>query len=85
MPSRPLVRQEREHQVLQEPSRRIDSHVDPARRVAGLLEKDGVAGEFADVDWDVQALAGEDAVHDRDVLVGGAGAAAYGDDQDAGL
>lgn len=83
--SGPLIRQEREHQVLQEPPGRIYGHVDPARCVAGLLEEDGVASEFADVDWDVQALAREYAVHDWDVLVRGTGAAAYRDNQDAGL
>lgn len=62
-----------------------DGHVDAACRVAGLLEEDGVAGEFADVDGDVEPLAGEDGVHDGNVLVRGTGGAADGDDEDAGL
>lgn len=59
--------------------------VDAAGGVGGLLEEGGVAGELEDVDGDVQALAGEDAVHDGDVVVGGVGGAAEGDDEDAGL
>lgn len=85
VPSRPLIREEREHEVLQESAGRGYRHVDPACGVAGLLEEDSVTGELADVDGDVQALAGEDSVHDRDVLVCGVGAAADGDDEDAGL
>lgn len=52
-----------------------------ARRVGCLLQKDGVAGYFADVDGDLEALACEDAVHERDVLV--REVAADGEDEDA--
>ena len=51
--------------------------------VASLLQEDGVAGDFADVDGDAEALAGEDGVHDGDVLVGEV--AGYGEDKDAGV
>lgn len=85
VPPGALVGQKREHEVLQESLRVRDGHEDPAGCVAGLLEKDGVAGELADVDGDAETLAGEDAVHDRDVLVCGVGGAADGDDEDARL
>ena len=80
-----LVWKEGHHEVLEEAAGFGKGHVDPLCGVGGLLEEDGVAGEFADVDGDVEALAGEDAVHYGDILMGGAGGAADGDDEDAGL
>ena len=70
--ARRLIRQVRHHQVLQQALFLLGGggDVDAAGGVGGLLQEDGVAGEFQDVDWDVQALAGEDRVHDRDVLRG---------------
>lgn len=53
------------------------------RRVGRLLQKHRIARDLADVDGDLQPLAGEDAVHERDVLVGEI--AADGEDQDARL
>lgn len=80
---RRLVRQIRHHEVLQQTlfllCRRRDVHA--PRGVGGLLQKDGVAAEFEDVDRDVQALTGEDGVHDRDVLR--CEVAGDGDDEDA--
>ena len=38
------------------------------RGVGGLLQEGVRAGEFQDVDGDAEALAGEDGVHDGDVL-----------------
>jgi len=69
-PPRALVREIRHHEVLQDACflGRGRRNVDAARRVGGLLQKHRVAGEFEDVDCDVGALAGEDAVHDGDVL-----------------
>lgn len=72
-----LVREEAEHEILEEAGWvGCDGDVDAAGGVGGLLEECGVAGELYDVDGDVEALAGEDAVHYGDVVVGGVGGAA---------
>ncbi len=55
--------------------------VGPVRGVARLLQEYGVAGDFGDVDGDAQTLAGEDGVHDLDVLAGQV--AGDGEDEDA--
>lgn len=55
-----LVRQEAEHQVLQQPARVREGDVDSGCGVRGLLQEDGVAGYFADVDGDGEALAWEE-------------------------
>lgn len=52
-----LVRQEAEHQVLEEAARVRERDVGASGGVGGLLEEDGVAGYFADVDGDGEALA----------------------------
>ena len=52
-----LVGQEAEHEVLQEAARVGEADVGAAGSVGGLLEEDGVAGEFGDVDGDLEALA----------------------------
>ena len=85
MPAGALVGQKRHHQVLQQAAGFVEGDVDTLSGVGGLLQEDGVAAELAHVDGDVQSLAGEDAVHDGDVLVRGVGGAADGDDQDARL
>lgn len=57
--------------------------VGPARGVGRLLQEHGVPGNFEDVDGDREALAGEDGVHDRDVLL--RQITRNGEDQDAGV
>ena len=52
-----LVGQEAEHEVLEEAARVGEGDVGAAGGVGGLLEEDGVAGYFADVDGDCEALA----------------------------
>lgn len=65
--------------------------IDAFRSVGSLLEKDGRGGggvwegNLADVDRDGEALAGEDAVHDRDILVGDVGGRGDGEEKDARL
>ena len=54
----------------------------PPRGIARLFEEGGIAGEFCDADWDLEALAGEDCVCEGDVL--GAQGAGEGDEEDAG-
>lgn len=53
------------------------------RGVGGLLQEDGVACDFADVDGDGEALAGEYGVHYGDVLRGEI--AGDGEDEYAGV
>lgn len=48
----------------------IQLDVRPVRSVARLLQEHGIAGDFGNVDGYVQTLAGEDGVHDLDVLAG---------------
>lgn len=64
-----LIRQEAEHEILKQPTRVREGDVGAMGGVGGLLEEYGVAGYFADVDGDGEALASEDSVHDGDVLV----------------
>lgn len=52
-----LVRQEAEHEVLEQAARVRGRDVGAAGRVGGLLQEDGVAGYFADVDGDGETLA----------------------------
>ena len=52
-----LVGEEAEHEVLEEAARVGEADVGAPGGVGGLLEEDGVAGEFADVDGDLEALA----------------------------
>ena len=65
--------------------------VDAFRSVGGLLEKDGRGGGgvwegyLADVDRDGEALTGEDAIHDRDILVGDVGGRGDREKKDARL
>lgn len=49
--------------------------------VGCLLQEDGVAGNFCNVDGNAKTLAGEDGVHDGDVLV--REVAANGENEDA--
>ena len=60
----------------------LQLHVHAFGGVGRLLQEYGVAGDFADVDGDAEALGGEDGVHDGDVL--GCEVAADGQDEDAG-
>ena len=68
-----------------------DGDVDPLGGIAGLLQEDsrggGLAGknELADIDWDAEALAGEDRVHDGNVLVRKIGRGGEGEEEDARL
>ena len=57
VPPAALVRQEAEHQVLEEAARVGERDVGASGGVGGLLEEDGVAGYFADVDGDGETLA----------------------------
>lgn len=68
---RGLVGKVGEHEILEETRSRlfVQRHVNPTRGVSGLLEEDGIASKFEDVDGDAETLAGEDGVHDGDVLV----------------
>lgn len=52
-----LIGQEAEHEVLEQAARVREGDVGAARGVRGLLEEDGVAGYFAYVDGDGEALA----------------------------
>ena len=52
-----LVGQEAEHEVLQQAARVGEGDVGAVGRVRGLLQEDGVAGYFADVDGDRETLA----------------------------
>ena len=52
-----LVGQEAEHEVLEQAARMRERDVGASGCVGGLLEEDGVAGYFADVDGDCEALA----------------------------
>ena len=61
----------------------LELHVHATRRIRGLLQKDGIAGDFADVDWNRLTLGGEDVVHQRYVLRGEI--TAHREDEDAGL
>lgn len=81
--SSPLIREKAHHEILQETLRGFEFDVDTLRGIGRLLEKHGVARDFADVDWDREALGGKDAVHQRDVL--GSQVAADAEDEDAGL
>ena len=68
-----------------------DGDVDAARGVGGLLQEDGRGGGLGgegdgeDVDWDAEALAREDGVHNRDVLVGEVGTGGGAEEEDPGL
>ena len=68
-PSTSLVRQKAHHQVLQQPAGVLQLDVGAARGVGRLLQENGVASDFGDVDGDAEALAGEYGVHDRNVLM----------------
>ena len=83
VPPAALVWEEAHHQILQEALRVFELDVRPARGVGRLLQEYSIACDLADVDRDTQALGGEDAVHDRDVLVGEV--AGDGEDEDTGL
>ncbi len=48
----------------------IQLDIRPVRRVVGLLQEHGIAGDFGDVDRYAQTLAGEDGVHDLYMLAG---------------
>lgn len=52
-----LVGQETEHEVLEQAARVGEGDEDAVGGVGGLLQEDGVAGDFADVDGDGEALA----------------------------
>lgn len=88
---RGLGGQERHHQVLQKSAggRVAEGNVDTPSGIARLLQEHGGAGpgsgdgNLADVDGDGEALAGEDGVHDGDVLVGEVVGGADGDEEDA--
>lgn len=78
------VREVGEHEVLEETGVGGgvgEGGVNSACSVGGLLEESGRAGEFEDVDWDRQALAGEDGVHERDILA--CEVAGDGEDEDS--
>lgn len=85
MLTRALVRQECHHQILQEPAWFREGHVYALCGVTGLLQEDRIAAELAHIDGDVEPLASEDAVHDRDVLMCRVAGPADGDDQDPTL
>ncbi len=59
----------------------IQLGIRPVRGVAGLLQEHGIAGDLGDVDRYAQTLAGEDGVHDLDVLA--SQIARDGEDEDA--
>jgi hypothetical protein len=71
MTARALIWQKRHHQVLQKTARFGQSHIHALGRVAGLLEENRVATDFAHVDGDLKALTGENTIHDGDILVRG--------------
>ena len=52
-----LIRQEAEHEILKQAARVGEGDVGAVGGVGGLLEEDAVAGYFADVDGDGEALA----------------------------
>ena len=52
-----LVGQKAEHEVLEQAARVRERDVGASGCVGGVLEEDGVAGYFADVDGDCEALA----------------------------
>ncbi len=56
VPAAALVGQEAEHEVLEQAARVRERDVGAPGRVRGLLEEDGVAGYFEDVDGDLEAL-----------------------------
>ncbi len=66
VPAAALVGQEAEHEVLEQAARVRERDVGAPGRVGGLLEEDGVAGYFEDVDGDLEALG-----LGKGVLVGG--------------
>ena len=60
----------------------LQLHVHASSCVGRLLQKYGIACDFADIDGDREALGGEDSVHDGDVL--GGEVAADAEDEDTG-
>ena len=52
-----LIGEETEHEILEQAARVCERDVGAVGGVGGLLEEDGVAGYFADVDGDGEALA----------------------------
>lgn len=69
IPPTGLVGQKTHHQVLQQTLRMFQLDIGAPRGVRRLLQEDGVTGDFGNVDGNAEALAGEDGVHDRYVLV----------------
>ena len=74
------IRQEAHHQVLQQPLRVLDLDEDPLGSIGRLLQEHRVPRDLRNVDRNRIALAGENGVHHRYVLVGQV--AADGEDQD---
>lgn len=60
----------------------VQLHVKSLGSIRRLLQEHRVPRDLCDVDWDIEALAGEDGVHDGYVLV--CQVAGYGKDQNAG-
>lgn len=85
MATRALIRQKRHHQILQQASRLGKSHINALGSIGRLLQEDRITAELAHINGDVQALAGEYAVHDRDILVCSVGRPAHRNDQDTAL
>ena len=61
----------------------LELNISPPRGVRGLLQEDGIAGDFANVDGDAEVLCGEYAIHQGDVLV--CEIAGNGENEDTGL
>ena len=76
------IRQEPHHQILQQPLRMLELHEDPFRRIRRLLQEHRIARYLRDIDRYRHALAREDGVHHRDILM--RQVAAHGENQDAG-
>ena len=52
VPAGGLIGEERKHEVLKEPTRVLEMHVYASCGVGGLLEENGIAGDFTDINRD---------------------------------
>ena len=66
-PRRP-IRHEPHHQILQQPLRPLQLYIRPLGRIRRLLQEHRIPRDLAYINRDVEALAGEDGVHDGYIL-----------------
>lgn len=85
MTTRALIRQKCHHQVLQKTAGFGQSHIHALSSVAGLLEENRVAADLAHVNGDLEALTGENTIHDGDILVRGIAGSTDGNDENTAL